>query len=507
MDGKLGAIVKPTLEATRTAFLSGEVLSQNYVQFTEEDCLGLDIWIGRLLRTVSLEFLQEVLFTVLSELVTNGYKANSKRVLFKQNQLDLKNETDYSQGMQFFKNDFASKKANVIELLNNSPYRVVLEARHFEKYLLFSVTNNADLMPEEEERIRKRISASKKFDSIGDAYKDSLDSEESSGLGIILIHILLRNSGVQEDLFELEKGDGFTRVNVKIPKSLLDGESQRKIRQLFESEIDGLPPIPVHIQRLLILCSEIDVSWDSIASEVEKEPAIAVEILKIANSTFLLSKNSITDIKEGLIRIGMQNIRNVFLTLAARKILDSRYPEQINIWTHGLKTSIYARSLCERNADCNGQESIATLCGLIHDLGRMVLISLDIPFLTKINAIRMTSYEDVTELAEEFIMGISHSEIGYLLAKKWGFSEFLLDVIRFHHKPWMCESKARTVSELIYISDIYSHFLNGKGNYNSVESEILEKFGIFTEEEFFSVGRELEESFQSKVLENKDNPK
>lgn len=497
-------MVKPTLEATRQAFLSGEALHQNYVQFTEKDCLGLDIWLGRLLRTVSLEFLQEILFTVLSELVINGYKANVKRVVFSKNQLDLHNETDYAKGMKFFKSEFAGNQSQLIDLMNQSPYRVEVEAKHFDKYIMFSVTNNAMLLPEEADRIKKRIISSEKFNSIGDAYKESLDSEESSGLGIILIHILLRNSGVQEDLYELESTEEYTRIKIKIPKSLLDENSQAKIRELFINEIDGLPPIPVQIQKLLELCSDLDFSWDKIVEEVEKEPAVAIEILKIANSTFFLSKSPVTEIKEGLIRIGIQNLRSVFLTLAARKILDSRYPEQINLWAHGLKTSIYARFLCDKVPDYNGLDSIAALSGLIHDLGRMVLISLDIPFLTKINIIRTTSYEDVTELAEEFVMGISHSEIGFLLGNKWGFSEFLLDVIRFHHKPWICESKSRAVAEVIYLADIYSHFLNGKGNYNSVETEILEKFGIFSEEDFYLVGQELEDHFELKVSDFKE---
>ena len=49
--------------------------------------------------------------------------------------------------------------------------------------------------------------------------------------------------------------------------------------------------------------------------------------------------------------------------------------------------------------------------------------------------------------SEKKLLGITHCEVGALLAKKWQFSDALSQVIRYHHHP----EKAKTNKDLVYI--------------------------------------------------------
>lgn len=161
----------PSLISFQNGFLSGKPPKNEYLHFSELNCNDLDAWIVRICRTVSLEYLHEILFTILNELLVNECKANAKRVFFKKQGLDIFSYQAYP---------------------------------HF---LEFRVPNNAKLHAEEKNRIDSKTTSSVRYKYNGEAYKESVDNEESSDLGIVLIHILLRNSGVKNYFFELHRAE------------------------------------------------------------------------------------------------------------------------------------------------------------------------------------------------------------------------------------------------------------------------------------------------------------
>lgn len=481
-------------------FLAGKPLTKEYVHFSESDCPALDVWIGRLVRSISLEFLHEILFTILSELLVNGCKANGKRVFFSDQNLDIQNEADYSKGIPLFKEEFGHYRRRVFSSLEKSPFLVWLTAQNFENYIEFRVKNNARILREEKHRIDIRVESSVKYKNINDAYRESVDSEESSGLGIVLIHILLRNSGVQNKFFELVTTDTDTEVIIRIPKMIVAKETQAKIKDLLYKEVESLPPLPPQIQKLISISTKKDVEWSEIATEVSKDPAITAEILKIANSSLFGSHNHIVSIIESLKRIGLKNLESIFLALGTKKILNSKYPKQMAVWSHSFKTSMFTRFLLDERKLFHKYIEASTVSALLHDLGRMVLLSLDLTLISQIRVLQSENKNEISEWVEEYSLGISHSEIGFLIASKWNFPKEILDVIQFHHKPWQCKTENLIICEIIYLSDILSNMGKGKGNYYTVEPAILEKFNINSESEF----KQTQERYKSLFNANSD---
>lgn len=477
----------PSLHSFQDEFLSGIPIKKEYIHFSEVNCHDLDIWIGRICRTISLEFLHEILFTILNELLVNGCKANAKRVFFSSKGLDISNPEDYTKGIPQFKFEFGHHRKQIFSELEKTQFFVNVSAQNFLDHVEFNITNNAKILDEERYRLQLRISASEKYKNINDAYKESVDSEESSGLGIVLIHILLRNSGIKNQFFELITTDTETTVRIRIPKLLISVESQNKIRNLLINDIDGLPPLAPQIQQLIQLAKREDMDWPILAKHVQKEPAITAEILKISNSPLFGAHTKVIVITDALKRIGVKNLESIFLTLGARKILNSRYNKQLSVWSHSIRTSVYARYLGQESPSFLKYAEIASIGGFLHDLGRMVLLSLDLSLVEQIRILRSDDASGISEWVEEYSLGITHSEIGYLIAKKWNFPEEILDVIKYHHKPWQCKSKNLPLCQMIYLSDILASTSRGKGNYYTVEPEILSAFGIDDENKFHQV--------------------
>lgn len=482
-------------------FLSGNPIKKEYVHFSEVNCHDLDIWIGRICRTVSLEFLHEILFTILNELLVNGCKANAKRVFFATRGLDINSSVDYAQAIPDFKNEFGHNRKAIFAELEKTDYRVHVTTQNFPNFVEFNVTNNAKILEEEHFRVQTRIKASEKYKNINDAYLESIDSEESSGLGIVLVHILLRNSGIQNEFFELITTDIETTVRIRIPKLLIPLESQNKIRNLLIQDVDGLPPLSPHIQKLISESKREDMDWSHLAKQVQLEPAITAEVLKISNSPLFGAHTKVIFISEALKRIGVRNLETIFLALGARKILNSRYNKQLIVWRHSVKTSIYARYLAEESTNYVKYAELASIAGLLHDLGRMVLLSLDLSLIEQIRVLKNDDATGISEWVEEYSLGTTHSDIGYLIAKKWNFPDVILDVIKYHHKPWQCKTKNYPICQMIYLSDILASTSRGKGNYYTVEPEILSDFGIQDENRFQQLLSKFKQNYEKQKEE------
>ncbi|GBF51901.1 HDOD domain protein [Leptospira ryugenii] len=489
------------LVAFQEEFLSGKPAQKDYVHFSEVNCHDLDLWIGRICRSVSLEFLHEILFTILNELLVNGCKANAKRVFFREKSLNLQEPSDYKKGISLFKFQFGHHRTELFRQLENTEYLVNVIAKNHPQYLEFKVSNNAKILEEERNRINQRILASEKYKNINDAYKESVDSEESSGLGIVLIHILLRNSGVKEKFFELKTEEHLTTVTVRIPKLLLPIDSQTKIRNILTQEVESLPPLSAHIQHLIREVKKKDSDWHPLAEEVKREPAVTAEILKIANSPLFGAHQKVILMEEALKRIGLKNLESILLTLGARKILNGKYDKQIAIWSHSFKVSLYVRFLGEQIHTYAKFAEVASVSGLLHDIGRMVLLSLDLSLVDQIRVLKSEDNTQLSEWVEEYTLGITHSEIGYMIGKKWNFPEEILDVIRFHHKPWLCRTSNEVYCRLVYLSDIMASTHRGKGNYYTIEPEVLSTFGIYDEKSFQELLAHLKRKYESKKEE------
>jgi len=90
--------------------------------------------------------------------------------------------------------------------------------------------------------------------------------------------------------------------------------------------------------------------------------------------------------------------------------------------------------------DMGGNHDQAFVCGLLHDLGWIVMLE-------------MLSKYDLDQEKRDHLIREHHETLGALVAKKWNFSEEIQEVIRYHHAPEKAMNYQKLV-QIIYLSDL-----------------------------------------------------
>ena len=165
-------------------------------------------------------YLYNYLTYCLFELLDNASKANAKRIFFKENNLDINNETDYKNGMKTFRETLIENTVHYQEKLEEGELRVhlLLTANDV---ISVTVTNNTKITDSEYARIQDKIERTKIYQTMADAMAD-IDQTEGSGLGIITVLVMLKKLGLDAEHLHFDTSDSETVATIEIPKDSIE---------------------------------------------------------------------------------------------------------------------------------------------------------------------------------------------------------------------------------------------------------------------------------------------
>ena len=184
-----------------------------------------------------------------------------------------------------------------------------------------------------------------------------------------------------------------------------------------------------------------NLSVDQLAKLVGAEPLMSTKIIRMANSVALNpSGREIADVKNGIIRVGMEAVRTVSFAVAMEQLLQSKQMKPFEdisrrLWEHTAHVAALARVLARKIAKINGDEAMFT--GLVHDIGVFYLMSRAAGFPELV--------ADKVEL-HALLVGW-HDSIGHALLSALGSPESVLVAVQEHETD-------REITELKSLSDV-----------------------------------------------------
>jgi putative nucleotidyltransferase with HDIG domain len=431
----------------------------------------------------------------LRELAVNAKKANTKRAYFAEKRLDLNNPADYTEGMKRFKEDTLENIQHYLQKQKDLGLylRVVFHSR--ERMFTIAVRNNVEMTRTEQIRIFDRIARSRAFTSMEEAFSTVLDTSEGAGLGIVILILMLKKIGLDEEAFRIEVENGETVAALNIPFSDVQVQKMDLLTRQIIKEVESLPQFPENIMYLQKLIGDPNSELADIARQISMDPTLTADLLKLVNSAQFMLPKKVDNIVEAVKLVGMKGLRNLLFTHGTQKILSTKYSEMRSMWQHAYRTAFYAFNLAKsfrRRKDILDDVYVG---GILHDLGQIIIASLHPDLLEHIKKF-CKEKEIPSKLLESFSLGLNHAEVGALIAKKWNFPEQLVAAIRYHHAPFEPSEEHRDVVFCVYLANCIADMERERIVYDQIDTRVLQDFGISDESQLTRIQQRLLAAFE-----------
>ncbi len=153
--------------------------------------------------------------------------------------------------------------------------------------------------------------------------------------------------------------------------------SQRAIDQLgkvlSKNNID-VPILPEVAHRVITLTQDPESNAEQLAAVIQSDPTIGGHVMRIANSSAYTPNSNLVSIQQAVARLGMIEIGNIaLLTSVNTKMFNApAYKKHIDtIWQHALATALWSKEVARA---MRSNVEAAFLCGLLHSIGRPVIL-------------------------------------------------------------------------------------------------------------------------------------
>ena len=273
-----------------------------------------------------------------------------------------------------------------------------------------------------------------------------------------------------------------------------------KVKQVV-SNIRNLPTPPIVFHQIQKVINQPSASAADIASILAEDPAMSVKVLKLTNSAFYGLAREIESVKEAVVIVGMEAIKNLVLSASVLDMfkgdnIDQEYQEKF--WRHSLATGFCSRLLARKVRKRGIVDADAAFsAGLLHDVGKIVIACFLPAERKQYLDERARDRVSLDHEIEERLFGYSHAQVGSFLAAQWKLPRKLADAISCHHAPQLTEVE-EPIAYIVALADFISkdtfydkdeRYLVGEAeqpvlDYLQVTSEEMTVFGDLLREEY-----------------------
>jgi putative nucleotidyltransferase with HDIG domain len=214
-------------------------------------------------------------------------------------------------------------------------------------------------------------------------------------------------------------------------------------RDDLEKAKGNLAVFPATAAELLMLLRTSNVSLSKICAIASCDPVLAANLVRFSNSALYSRGQEIRTLDRAVMQLGFVQTRFLILALCLKPMFRSANLKKI--WNHSVKVAEIARHLAEQSPGAVPEE--AMLIGLVHDIGRVVLLAPTLGYERAAADLRSGPF---TNDIERGFCGATHAEVGADLLACWNFPADMVEAVRFHHNPMESQLK---LGSLLYLAE------------------------------------------------------
>lgn len=205
----------------------------------------------------------------------------------------------------------------------------------------------------------------------------------------------------------------------------------------FLQQGKNLPTLPEIVLELHAALDDELSSDGQVSGIVERDPALASRLLRVANSAFFNVGDPIGTVLAAIQRLGVNHVRSICIVLDIVKWSSARDGafNHREFWAHSAAVGLAAQYLCQEST-LRGAVNASDLymAGLLHDVGILIL---DQFFPERFQEVLAVSGDFDLPLwrLEAMVLGMDHGEIGGLLLGNWSLPSAITGIVTHHHHP------------------------------------------------------------------------
>ena len=199
------------------------------------------------------------------------------------------------------------------------------------------------------------------------------------------------------------------------------------------NKTDGFSEPPIILKKIIELSNNPTSSASRVADVICGSPSIATRVLRVANSAHYGFPRRINSVPAAVALLGVHSIRSLVLVATAYNLFYkpgplSKYYQ--GLCEHSIATAVLSKIIAGRNG--NSDIESAYISGLLHDIGKLVLIErFQDQYLQILKLKDLDSSKFLQN--EEAMFGFSHTLVAAVLLEKWNLPENIVEAVAAHH--------------------------------------------------------------------------
>jgi len=214
------------------------------------------------------------------------------------------------------------------------------------------------------------------------------------------------------------------------------------VEKYRESDIE-LPVLPQVVQEIGRVLKQPHADSNDLATVIERDAGITVKLISVANSPMYRGAEKIQTVRQAIPRLGIKEARNSISANAARNVFKTADEDlrkmMEKVWLHSLACAYSSRELAGKLG--LGDEEKYFLMGLIHDIGKVLLIK---GFNDMTDRMEDGSPQDIADAVQE-----AHTSFGGAILQRLGFTPDYIKIAESHEAAKYFET---TKKEILVIS-------------------------------------------------------
>lgn len=236
--------------------------------------------------------------------------------------------------------------------------------------------------------------------------------------------------------------------------ALQDILSDGNLKDLI-SQIGTLPSLPSTYARLQKAIASPEVEINEVGRIIERDIAMTAKVLQLVNSAFFGIYTKVDSPLKAVKLLGLDTIKVLVLGLeifSQIKIPKDIFPVEL-LWTRSLAVGKIAKAIAARESEDKDLISNAFLAGILHDIGKLVLIS-HLPARYR-RVIDLARDKNITlPEAEQAVFGAWQGAVGAYLIGLWGFAQPIIEALGFHAMLDRYPATALTPALAVHVANI-----------------------------------------------------